>query len=162
LLKNTRIDSKEILLFLAKFLALSAPLYLIIWMKLDFFPLQVAVAQQVSALLGLVGVETTVSQYLVKGSNFTLEIVEECTGWRDMLAFAALVFATRKGGKLKALLLLPVIYIANILRLAATFVIGVYAPEIAKFAHAILFQVGMLALVFSLWFFLYLMGDDKI
>lgn len=153
---------KGALRFLGRFLLLSAPLYLVIWSRLDFFNFQVLVAGQVAWLLEILGFEVSVSQYLVKGAGFTLEIVEECTGWRDMLAFCALVFATEKKGKLRALFLAPLVYLFNILRLVVTFIFGLSFPWLVEFVHNFLFQGVMLFFVFSIWYFGFLKVDNRV
>lgn len=147
------------IMFLVRLTALSAPLYLIIILDVSLLPLQEAVAGQSMWLLEATGFEVERSGLiLVCGAEdpFIFHIGEDCTGWKSMLFFAALVLATLgttyRKRILGILIGIPLIYVANLARILAVVMIeSSWGYDAALFVHDWLWQFGLLAAVLVLW-----------
>ena len=123
-MKKMRFDEKQlksVLKFLIKFNFFAIPLYLIIVTGWNFAWLQTTTANITYSLLSLFGFSPTMNNLLItipiKNGNWAAYISWDCTGWKSILAFFALVmstdFPTRK--KLLGLLFIPIIYLINII-----------------------------------------------
>jgi len=147
-----------LLKFLVKFNLLAIPLYLVLALNVNIVELQLATAQIVEWLLHLSAVPAVRDGLLitvpVSGGFWAAEIVWDCIGWKSMLFFLALVFATDAPMKKKrtALLFLPLIVLVNIARIwfllyyVATFGLAHYA-----LLHAVLWSWGLLLTVIVFW-----------
>ena len=129
--KNTGRTQKQkrmkLLRFLAKFNLFAVPLYLIILTGFTWQPFM-QLTQVVSfTALRFIGVDASISNGFivvpVTNGNFAATVSWDSTGWKSILALFALIFATEfpLKKKLKGLLLLPVIYAVNILRIVFMF-----------------------------------------
>ncbi len=147
-------------MFLARLLILSAPLYLVLWLNISLLPLQVIVASNSEVMMEALGIQTARDGLLLScgvTSPFIFYIGPDCTGWKSMLCFFALVFATL-GVTLKKRLLglaigIPLIYAGNLIRIVIVVLAErSYGPEAAVVIHDWLWQVGLITLVIALWF----------
>lgn len=144
----------EALLFLARFLLLAAPFYFILGLNVDFRPLQKIVASQVALLLGGLGMAASVEGYLVRYGAVALEVTSDCTAWKDMVAFVAMIIAVPRVGwkkRLKGFALLPLIYAVNLTRLVSLLVLGNWRPEFLGLVHNVLWIAGTLLFMLLLW-----------
>ena len=149
----------DTLYFLVRLLLLSVPLYLILSNTAVLQPLQEAVTAHSHALITFLGMESVKTDLVIITGTcdpFAIFIGPDCTGWKSMLLFFALVFATLRVSMKKRLLGLavgiPVLYAANIVRIAAAVAIQqAYGTQAALFFHDVAWQAGLTAVVVALW-----------
>jgi exosortase/archaeosortase family protein len=145
--------------FLLRFLILSVPLYLLLWMNPSLLPLQRAVTDHSHILLTAIGLEVQSSDLVIMIGScnaFVIYIGPDCTGWKSMIAFFALVFATMgvtmRKRALGLLVGLPLIYAGNVMRIVLVVLIErTWGRGAATFFHDFLWQAGLTALVIFLW-----------
>ncbi len=153
----------ELLNFLIIFNLLAIPLHLILYFKIDFYHLALIERAQVSFFLKLFGVKHTLQDVplnndLIPAINLNdrvLAIGEPCTAIRSLIAFIALVFASPRTmhSKKKSLILLPVIYLANIVRIITLAFVSNSYPSLFDFIHIFLWREGLVLLIIGLWFY---------
>ena len=151
----------EILKFLVVFNLLSIPLHLIIFLKINLYPLSNIERLQASFILNLIGIKHELidvnlgGQILpaIKTGGKIMAIGEACTSIRSILAFLALVFASPKKlkAKKKGLIYLPIIYIANVFRIVTLGLVSVEMPSLFDLIHIFLWREGLIALIILLW-----------
>jgi len=148
----------RVLWFLIKFNIFAIPLYIIMITGFVFYGMQEFVANIVSFLLNSTGIPASLSGINiiipVLGGFFSAEIIWDCVGWKSLLAFFALVFATdlslRK--KLWAMTLLPVIFVINIIRLwFMFFYVYNFGLDGYSFVHAVVWSWGLIITIVILW-----------
>jgi exosortase/archaeosortase family protein len=148
------------LTFLLVLIALSVPLYLIPLYPPLLLPLQDTVAAHSHALLLSLGVPAERSGLFIMvtaGEPFALFIGPDCTAWKSMLLLSALMIAV-PGAALRRkaagiLIGVPLVYAANVSRIAMVASVGTFAgEEPALLLHDISWQVGLTALVLCAWF----------
>jgi exosortase/archaeosortase family protein len=145
------------LVFLARLLALSLPLYLVIWLGIDLYPLQLAAASQSGWLLQATGYRVVQDGTgLLVNDSFEFFIIPDCTGWKSMLFLFALVLSVPGPGLRRRMwglaLGLPLVWLGNLTRIwCVVLVQGVWGTETAMFMHNIPLQAGMAALVLGIW-----------
>ena len=149
---------KKILKFLILFNLFSIPLYLFIIFSINIEPLQVLTASEVNNVLHIAGVpsQLTGTEITVpmQELTFTGSIDWDCTGWKSILAFMALIFATDAslGKKLRGLVFIPVIYCINIFRVSVVFLyVSRYGLSYYEAVHSFLFGAFMIMIILSLW-----------
>ncbi len=119
-----------------------------------FKEFQLLVAEQTVSLLRAFGFAASADGWLIRTTNSIIEIVPECTAWRDMVAFLALTLAVPSVKPLKrfrALLFIPVIYGVNLVRLTTTVAAVTAKPEWGEVVHNVLWREGMLLFILLLW-----------
>ncbi len=143
--------------FLLRVVVLSLPLYVLIWSGASLYPLQAAAASQSAWLLRAAGYSVIQSGTgLLVNSSFEFFIVPDCTGWKSMLFFSALVLAVPGAAlkkKLKGLAAgIPLVWAGNLMRIAGVVAVqGAWGTEFAMAVHDTLFQAGLAATVLGLW-----------
>lgn len=158
----------RVLVFLVRATALSLPLYLVIWLGLDLYPLQLATASQSAWLLHSVGYQLVQEGTGLAISNgFQFFIIPDCTGWKSMLFLFALLFAVPGVALRKRLAGLavgiPLVWLGNLLRVAGVVVIqGMWGTETALLLHDTAFQAGLMAMVLGLWLTWLLWAKNKL
>lgn len=145
--------------FVLRFTLLSIPLYLVLWLNLSMLPAQHLVADHATWALSALSFTVTKSD-LILGAGaekpFLFYIGPDCIGWKSMLCFIALVFASL-GVKMKKRILgivfgIPAIYLGNLARIIIVVLIErSYGLEAALVFHDWLWQAGLMALVLSAW-----------
>lgn len=149
----------DTLMFLLRLIILSVPLYLVLWLNVSLLPIQYLVAGQSEWVLGVIGLHATRDNLILNvgtGSPFTFFIGPDCTGWKSMLAFVALVFATL-GASMKKRLSgiiagIPLIYLGNLLRIVVVVLIERgFGFEAAVIFHDWLWQAGLIFIVLFVW-----------
>lgn len=136
----------------------SIPLYIILIFGLSFYPLQKITAVSVSSTLNLIGIGNDINGLSLSLSEsptgFMGTIDWDCTGWKSMIAFAALILATNESRRKKmiGLALLPLVYIANIIRITFVFAyVAYFGIEYFEFIHSLMFSFAMIAFILALW-----------
>lgn len=145
--------------FLVKFNVFAIPLYLVMISGWQLPQLIEATAAAVQLLLGAAGVPFERSGLTfsvpVNNGNWGAVINWDCVGWKSMLAAFALVMATdfKLKRKLKGLaVLLPVVYAANLLRIAfLVWFVAAYDTAYFALVHAALWSWGLIAVVAVSW-----------
>lgn len=139
------------------FIASVLGLHLIQWQFIPisfFYPLQKATADAVTSLLNLLGVSTVCSGVIMNLPNARWEVAVECTSMSALIVFLSFIIAYPS--KLKSRIIgglvgLPLLVVANMLRLALLGWATAHLPEVAHYLHDYVWQVGFLILVALLW-----------
>ena len=145
--------------FIVRFTIFSIPLYLIIWLNVGMMPLQSLVADHSFLMIDAFGYDVSRDGLLLsvgEDQPFRFLIGEDCTGWKSMLAFAALVIATLgvtlKKRAIGIVVGIPLIYLGNLARIIIVVMAeSAYGYDAAIFIHDWLWQAGLIALVLVLW-----------
>jgi exosortase H (IPTLxxWG-CTERM-specific) len=128
------------------------------WLRTQFYPAFAALERATTALT--YALTSPFSSQITRGlfgvtyGEFTVHIVEECTGMYEALIYAAAVLAypTRWRHKLVGLLVgVPGIYLINLLRIASLLVIGHHAKGQFEFLHIYFWQGTLVVIVASSW-----------
>jgi exosortase/archaeosortase family protein len=147
-----------LLLFLARLLMLSIPLYIVLSLPGLLLPLQSLVAHNSAHLLSLsLPAASQGTLITIQSPNgFQFLISGDCTGWKSMLFLFALIFAvpavplTRR--LLGLLVGIPMIYLGNLLRILAIVLIQQsWGTPAAEIFHAWFWGPGLIALVLLVW-----------
>jgi exosortase/archaeosortase family protein len=147
------------LIFLVRLMVLSFPMYFVLWSNLSLFPLQNVIADNSYGILRMMGygvVRNGLMLSVGEMSTFTFYIGTDCTGWKSVLAFSALILASLGMSYRKRILGLaagiPLIYLGNLGRIILVVLIErTYGLEAAFLFHDWLWQAGLIALVILLW-----------
>ncbi len=152
-----------LLKFLIIFNLLAIPLQLIISFDVNLYPLAFVERAQVSFFLNLAGVEHALYNLPYNNNQLpaidinhqVLAIGEPCTAIRSLIAFTALVIASPRpwGAKKKAMLFLPIIYLANIARIITLAFVSLSAPSLFELIHILLWREGLVLLIIGLWLY---------
>lgn len=148
-------------LFLLRFLVLAIPLYLVLTFGIDMWPVQLEVARESAWVIGLLGYNPAMygAGVLADSSGsapFFFVISPDCTGWKSMLFFVALLFAvpkrpwkSRVAGVVAGI---AILWAINIFRVAA--VVLIYSSlglGAAMAVHDYLWQIGMGLAALLIW-----------
>ena len=161
-LKGTRLSPQQermckALQFLMRLIVLSSPLYLVMWLGVDLYTLQLAAASQSSWLLHASGYQVAQQGTgLLVNSSFEFFIIPDCTGWKSMVFLFALIFAVPKvaiSRRMWGLVMgLPLIWAVNLARIYGVVLAqGVWGTETAMLIHDTVFQLGLIAIVIGIW-----------
>jgi exosortase/archaeosortase family protein len=149
-----------VIVFLARLTLFSIPLYAVLWINPSFAVLQYAVRDETVLLAGFIGVDAEVDGFDVNLNTvdgpMTVNIAEDCTGWKSVIAYIALVFAVPKVDNRKRLISMigiPVIYAANIVRIAFLLWVAT-SMGISEFRlfHEYLWKFGLSMVVLGAWY----------
>jgi len=150
----------KVFVFLLRRLVLSIPLYVILALPIGLLsPLQNLAAGNTFWMLSYAGYSVSQNSNIITiGSEepFTFVIGEDCTAWKSMLFFFALIFAV-PGALMKKRLLgliigISLIWAGNLARIFMIVLVQqTYGTQAAMFLHSILWQAGLIALVLVLW-----------
>ena len=117
-------------------------------------PLRAATAWVASALVGASGVPVTCAGSEINLSTRVLVINTECTGAYILAAFAALVIAypADRRSKLTGLVAgMPLLMLANLVRLVLVAHISEGWPHLFPFLHDFLFQATLVLVTVGVW-----------
>ncbi len=158
-----------ILTFLLRFCAMAIPLYFVLWLGADFSLLQKIVTGNVLSTLPLFGIDATADGFdIITNTKIPVivEISPDCTGWKSMLAYAALVLAVPNVSARKRAFGLAgvlVIHALNVLRIA--FLIWVettYGIQAFLSAHTFMLKLGFPIVILLAWLcWLFLVNGSK-
>lgn len=150
----------EVLVFLARFAVLAAPLHFLLWLNLDARLFQEMTATATAGFLSVfrpdVWVEGTSIFINSVSGLLQVEIIRECLGWKSWLALAGLMFAVRRV-PMKVRLLgiamgVPVILAGNLIRLTTTvWATAEFGFQFFEVVHSMLWQWGLVFLVLGFW-----------
>jgi archaeosortase B (VPXXXP-CTERM-specific) len=116
--------------------------------------LEVLTAVITGFLLNLLGLTADVSGKLIFLSNFSIEVIGECTGLFEMLIFLAALIAypsTLKKKLIGILLGIPFLYVINIIRMVFISVVANWSPKTFDFLHVYFWQVAMIFIILAAW-----------
>lgn len=140
-------------LFAVKLLGLSGILYTVASLAPPQYldPLNRITADMVGTFLGLFAGETRVSGSFLTLRGFTVRIIPECTPLFVLILFVSFILAypaTWKDRGWSLLLGIPVLILANLLRLVLLVSLGVKYPGLFEVGHVYMGQFMMVFLVF--------------
>ncbi len=144
---------KETLLFLSKLLALSIPLYIVLWLGVDLGFLQETITRIVFSFFSMTG-EVQRHGFVLVFPGFSVNIDKDCTGWKGMMFLLALILSTRASWKKRLAGIavgLPVFFSFNLFRILFMIWIGLGSRETFYLLHDVLWQASMIAVVMVLW-----------
>jgi exosortase len=142
------------------FLVLMIPIPVIIYNKITF-PLQLLASQLASSFLELVGVPVLRNGNVLILSNFSLEVVEACSGIRSLISLIALAVAygylaepRRWVRYVFVVLMIPIAIVTNAIRITGAGVLAHrFGPSAAEgFLHEFSGWVIFLAALFLMFF----------
>ena len=91
---------------------------------------------------------------IVRYGNFSVTIIEECTGVYEALILGAalLAYPTRWRNTWIGLAIgIPMIYVMNVARIIVLLIVGQYSNDWFEFMHVYFWQVTMIAMIASAW-----------
>ena len=153
-------DAKFIrmLRFFIKFNLFAIPLYIILYEGWTLPALQRAIADFTVYALTALGINPTMNDLIVsipvRNGDWGAVINWDCTGWKSLLAYFALVMATDYPMKRKLLgmLLLPVVFAVNLLRIIFMFLyVHWFDLENYKLVHTVVWSWGLILTILVLW-----------
>lgn len=146
--------------FLARLLLFSLPMLLLVATGYEFAPLMDATHFLALALLQATNVPVVSEGALitvpVESGTWAAYVSWDSSGWKSLLLFFALVAATDAPlrRKLEGLMLLPIIYAANVVRVwFMFFFVHNYGLDYYDLLHGTLWSWGMIVAVLALWLF---------
>lgn len=148
----------RVLRFFIKFNLFAIPLYVILYEGWTLVELQHFIASVTMSALTAMGYNPSIHDLIisipVRNGDWAAVINWDCTGWKSLLAFFALVMATDYPNKRKALglLLLPVVFAINLLRIVFMF-FYVRTFDLAHYqlVHSIVWSWGLILTILVLW-----------
>jgi len=149
---------KKTLIFLIKLTLLSLPLYAIIFFRVNFDFLQGFIVFHFVSFLNFIGISSMQNGFSIMLNDSTIVINKDCTGWKSILFFIALIIATNMHWKKKiANIFLGVfsIFSVNMLRIFIMLLIDLTHPGVFTFLHDLLWQFSMIATVIIIWLMLW-------
>jgi exosortase/archaeosortase family protein len=117
-------------------------------------PLRRLDARVTHLVLRLVGVDTALRDTYVLGSEFSIDVIEQCTGIAMVTILVSLTCAFPAPWRARLWgigLGLLVVYSANILRLTTLFIVGMKWPQLFEDTHKLVWQGALIFLVFIYW-----------
>jgi len=158
LFSNPETKFIRVLKFFVKFNLFAIPLYVILYEGWTLPELQKAIADFTMYALTSLGLNPTLDGLIisipVRNGDWAAVINWDCTGWKSMLAFFALVMATDYPNKRKmlGLLLLPVIFAVNLARIIFMF-LWVHWFDLANYqlVHSVVWSWGLILTILALW-----------
>ncbi|MFB6241832.1 MAG: exosortase/archaeosortase family protein [Candidatus Nanosalina sp.] len=142
-------------IFLAKMLAAGAVFHLILYIYPNTVPLQALFSDLIAGTMNLFGYSFYSPEvFLLGAGGAAYEITQDCLGWKSMMAFTALMYASpgRTRNNLRFLGAgLALIFLANIVRVVTT----VHLAELGVISfgviHGFLWKWGLTAIVLIAW-----------
>jgi exosortase family protein XrtF len=92
---------------------------------------------------------------IMKGSETVIEVYEGCNSINVMIVFVAFIFAFHGHWKILLPFLtmgLAIIYLINLLRIIALYIVALEFPQALYFFHKFLFTGVIYLIVFGLWY----------
>ncbi len=105
-------------------------------------------------VLCLFAADASYSGVLIHYRNFSLEIIDECTGLFEMLIFFAAVLSYPTGFRKKLTgfaLGIPAIFVFNLIRIIFLMIAGAYSVRLFDFMHLYLWQATLIIMIASIW-----------
>jgi len=139
------------------FIAFFIFLYLIFKDNLIF--LNDLTAKTLSLLLNILGIESTYRGQIVMVSDFSFNIIDECTGLYEILVYSACVLAYPTSVNKKVIGIAigtPFLMVINMSRMLFLTFVGIWYTNLFSFFHYIVWQITLIifvAIVLLLWIF---------
>ena len=148
----------RILKFFIKLNIFAIPLYLILitnYQSLQFMEFTASASFGIMKAIGIPAtIDGTMMTIPLTEGSFAAYVSWDSTGWKALLAFFALVFATDFSWRKKfyGLFLLPIIYFINVLRIVFMFyAVHNFGAGSFDFFHATLWSWGLIFTILFLW-----------
>lgn len=150
----------RVLRFLILFNLFAIPLYAIMFSQAHVYEFQKFTADTVFGLLRIAGYNPTINDLTiaipVQHGQWGAVIDWDCVGWKSMLAFFALVFATdfslRK--KLWGMIFIPLIYAVNVFRIFLMFAyVKDYGLAYYDIVHQFIWSWGLIMVILVVWYY---------
>ncbi len=112
------------------------------------------IAQSTGFMLNIFGAGAQVDGTLISTADFSMRIVNECTGIVAMLILLCAIIAYPSGIKQKALGMaigLPALFLLNLARTVSLFYIGTSLASFFEVAHLLVWQSVMILAVIVIW-----------
>jgi exosortase/archaeosortase family protein len=140
--------------FMGKMLVVGAIFHAILFLYPNTVPVQAAFADLIRWITNLFGYSFRSSGVFILGGESAYEITQDCLGWKSMMAFAALMYASP--GKLRDNLNylsagLLLIVVANIVRVVTTIHLSELGIISFEIIHGVLWKWGLTAVVLAGW-----------
>jgi len=147
-----------ILKFIVKLNVFAIPLYVLLFFQIKWYALQQFIADLVHGMLlsnGISAIKDALAITIpVEGGSWSAFIAWDCTGWKSILFFLALIFATdfSRQKKLRGLVFVPMIFMINIVRIwFMFFYVSIYGLTHYPIVHTLIWSWGMIAVVLIIW-----------
>ena len=156
---------KEVVWFLIKFNLLLIPFYAVIYLDINFYPIQSLFARFIACIIKLFGYQPEVSEFFIYIGSMIIDISRDCIGWKSIYTLLALVLASpgilKK--KIKFLLLwAPILFLINTLRVIIIILVGLkFGAKYLEFLHKFLWQEVMIFVTIGIWW-LWLRKTNKL
>lgn len=144
----------EVFRFLAAFAVLALPFYVVLdsgWSAPALRTVNAAVSTQI---LSVLGISVTNSGSFIYGEQLVLDVTRDSTGWKSMVAFVALVLASRRPLRhtfTGIVAGVAVLFVANIVRITSMFyAVSVYNVPY-EVLHTVLWRWGLTVVVLVTW-----------
>ncbi|MCD6381777.1 MAG: exosortase/archaeosortase family protein [Candidatus Aenigmarchaeota archaeon] len=154
-IKNQTLN--DVLIFIIKLNIFLIPIYIIPTMSTSLYFLQKFIAISVLDILKFFGIKASLSGLLLTietvSGSFGGFIDFDCTGWKSIVVFLALIFSTpsKLKDKLSGIILSPIFIFANIIRISLVFLsVSIFGPESFSYIHYISWTF-LLVLIILLW-----------
>lgn len=152
----------EVFIFLALFTVFSAPLYLLIESGWEAHTLRAWTAGVSSIVLELIGISNVHSGTRIVAESFVVDVSRDSTGWKSVLAFTALVLASRRSLRYTAagILIGGVVLVgANLLRITSMMYLVAVSTIPYELLHTVLWRWGLTFTVLGAWFIWLYLAD---
>ncbi len=145
--------------FLIRLNIFAIPLYIILFLNLQVVELQEIVANITMYFLRAAGFNPSISDLLIsipiRNGFWGAVITWDCTAWKSMLAFFALVMATdhKSRSKWKGLVIfIPLIFIVNLVRIFFMFFyVRTFDLQYYDVVHGIVWSWGLIITILAFW-----------
>ena len=107
-----------------------------------------------SSILNLFGASTVVDGVAVSGDKFSFQVSAECTSTIFTAIFVSAVAAWPSTAKEKLrgiAIVVPFLFLINLVRIVSLFYIGSAFPKFLNLAHFFLWQIFLILLTIGLW-----------
>ena len=154
MIEENKSEIKEILIFFLKLSILSGILY-IISQNVNFYYFQRFTAERVYDFLGLIDISAEIEGVRLVVEEINFLITEDCTAWKGIFFFFALLISSKKKLKEvgKGLLVgIPALYSLNLLRILLLISSNIWFGSAAYgILHDLLWNLTMILAVIALW-----------
>lgn len=130
------------------YIALFTGIYVVFHERFIF--LSTATASALSIMMSAFGVESSAYGQSVYMEQFSVRVIDECTGIYELLVYMGCVLAypTAKINKVAGIILgIPALLITNMARLIFLSFVGMMYPDLFSYAHYYLWQVTFIFLI---------------
>ncbi len=105
-------------------------------------------------VVGLFSENVSYAGQICTFQDFTVKIIDECTGVMEMVIYAAAVMAypTNWRKKMWGIVFgIPAIYAFNVVRIILLVVVGAYSRPLFEFMHLYFWQATLIVIITTIW-----------